>query len=260
MHLVKILYKLECIWVYSIKEMAFWTDVAFCFMQEHSTGMKCQRRWHCNPIKQDTTTKQWIYVTWVYNLVSTISTDHWLLNIMVLAAALNSTAVVMKSIYSSEIYARFTVACCYRLTKSPTTSVVNSTLVATGDSAALFSGRHEAQVHRHHLDGVLEVQRGVGAGIRLQQPHGHRVREQRKNFRLATTQRAILNFTPGPQGWTFSPRGNVHPFVHSPGVNTLYFLEEWGKQRISPPGYNYTPRRQNSPLGDNLVPGVKVCP
>jgi hypothetical protein len=39
-------------------------------------------------------------------------------------------------------------------------------------------------------------------------------------------QRAILNFTPGPQGWTlplgvnfapgvkFVPQGNVHPFVH----------------------------------------------
>jgi hypothetical protein len=29
--------------------------------------------------------------------------------------------------------------------------------------------------------------------------------------------RAILNFTPGSQGGNLSPRGNVHPFVHSQG-------------------------------------------
>jgi hypothetical protein len=29
--------------------------------------------------------------------------------------------------------------------------------------------------------------------------------------------RAILNFTPGPQGGILSPRGNVHTFVHPKG-------------------------------------------
>jgi hypothetical protein len=45
-------------------------------------------------------------------------------------------------------------------------------------------------------------------------------------------------------------------------MNTLYCLEEWrGKQRISPPGDNFTPTRgQNSPLGDKFAPGVKVFP
>jgi hypothetical protein len=39
--------------------------------------------------------------------------------------------------------------------------------------------------------------------------------------------RDILNFTPGPQGWNLSSRGNVHPFVHPPGR---------GEQWILPPG------------------------
>jgi hypothetical protein len=42
-------------------------------------------------------------------------------------------------------------------------------------------------------------------------------------------------------------------------VNTLYCLEEWrGEKIISPPGDKFTPRGQNSPLGDNFAPGVKV--
>jgi hypothetical protein len=87
-------------------------------------------------------------------------------------------------------------------------------------------------------------------------------------------QRAILNFTPGPQGWTsplgvkLTPRGVMCPlggiftplFTPTKG-GTLYRLEEWmGEQRISPPGDNFTPRGQNSPLGDNVAPDVKVCP
>jgi hypothetical protein len=64
------------------------------------------------------------------------------------------------------------------------------------------------------------------------------------------TLRAILNFTPGPQGW-------ISPL----GVNTLYCLEEWrGEQRISPPGDNFTPRGQIHPWGTTLPLGVKVCP
>jgi hypothetical protein len=31
------------------------------------------------------------------------------------------------------------------------------------------------------------------------------------NFQCACKQKAILNFTPGPQGWNLSSMGNVHP-------------------------------------------------
>jgi hypothetical protein len=44
-------------------------------------------------------------------------------------------------------------------------------------------------------------------------------------------------------------------------VNTLYCLEEWrGEQRISPPGDNFTPRGQNSPLGTTSPLGSKFAP
>jgi hypothetical protein len=44
-------------------------------------------------------------------------------------------------------------------------------------------------------------------------------------------------------------------------VNTLHCLEEWrGKQRISPPGDNFTPTGQNSPLGTNSPQGSKFAP
>jgi hypothetical protein len=36
-------------------------------------------------------------------------------------------------------------------------------------------------------------------------------------LRTCGGQRAILNFTPGPQGWNLSPWGNDHPFVHPQG-------------------------------------------
>jgi hypothetical protein len=35
--------------------------------------------------------------------------------------------------------------------------------------------------------------------------------------KIICAQRAILNITPGPQGWNLSPRGEVHPFVHPQG-------------------------------------------
>jgi hypothetical protein len=42
-------------------------------------------------------------------------------------------------------------------------------------------------------------------------------------------------------------------------MNTLYCLEEWrGEQRISPPGDNFTPRGQNSPLGVKFAPRGEV--
>jgi hypothetical protein len=64
----------------------------------------------------------------------------------------------------------------------------------------------------------------------------------------------------GPHGWTLSPRGNVHPFVHPRGW-TLYSLEVWrGEQIISPPGDNFTPRGQSSHLGYNFDPGGQSLP
>jgi hypothetical protein len=79
--------------------------------------------------------------------------------------------------------------------------------------------------------------------------------------------RVILNFTPGPEGWTwppgvkFVPQEECSPLHSPPGVNTLYCLEEWrGKQRISPPGDNFTPRGQNSPLGDKIHPWGTTSP
>jgi hypothetical protein len=57
------------------------------------------------------------------------------------------------------------------------------------------------------------------------------------------------------------PRGEVCPLggmftpSFTPRVeHSLLFRRIEGKQRISPPGDNFTPRGQNSPLG------VKVCP
>jgi hypothetical protein len=98
-------------------------------------------------------------------------------------------------------------------------------------------------------------------------------RWENRDFSRPDRLRAILNFTPGPQertpplGVNFAPRGEILPQggmfspLFTPGVNTLYVLEEWrGKQWISPPGGNFTPRGQNSPLGDNFAPGGQVCP
>jgi hypothetical protein len=77
--------------------------------------------------------------------------------------------------------------------------------------------------------------------------------------------RAILDITPGPQGWNLSPKGNVHPFVRPhPGVNTLHCLcrrMEGRTENFTPiQGITSPPRGQNSPLWDKLAPGVKVCP
>jgi hypothetical protein len=73
--------------------------------------------------------------------------------------------------------------------------------------------------------------------------------------------RTILNFTPGPQGWILSPRGNVHPFVHPQGW-TLYYLEEWrGKKIISPPWDNFkTSRDKIHPWRTTPPLGVKFAP
>jgi hypothetical protein len=69
-------------------------------------------------------------------------------------------------------------------------------------------------------------------------------------------QRAILNFTPGPQGCTwpsgvkFVPYGECSTLCSRQGVNTLYCLEEWSGEQISSPlRDNFTPRGQLRPWG-----------
>jgi hypothetical protein len=48
-------------------------------------------------------------------------------------------------------------------------------------------------------------------------------------------QRAILNFTPGHQGWNLSPREMFTPLCSSsPGMNTLE--EQRGEQNFKPRG------------------------
>jgi hypothetical protein len=82
-----------------------------------------------------------------------------------------------------------------------------------------------------------------------------------KNCPQGTTQlRTILNFTPGPQGWNMSPRGNVHPFVHPWGEQSLLFRKMEGEQIISPPGDKFHPWRTTSPLEDNFTPWGQLHP
>jgi hypothetical protein len=90
--------------------------------------------------------------------------------------------------------------------------------------------------------------------LKIHRSTWHR-RNAQPDFDLPGVLRAILNFTPGPQGWNLSPSGNVPPFVHTPGVNTLYCLEEWrGTQRSSPLG-------DKSPLWYKIHPwGSKFAP
>jgi hypothetical protein len=59
----------------------------------------------------------------------------------------------------------------------------------------------------------------------------------------------------GPHGWNLSPRGNNHPFIH-PQRWTFPFRRMEGQTEKFTPRYNFTPKGQNSPLGE----GVKICP
>jgi hypothetical protein len=54
-------------------------------------------------------------------------------------------------------------------------------------------------------------------------------------------------------------QGEFAPLYSPPGVNTIFCLEEWrGKQRISPPGDNFTPGGQLRPGGQSLPLGAKL--
>jgi hypothetical protein len=83
----------------------------------------------------------------------------------------------------------------------------------------------------------------------------------------ASVQRAILNFTPGPQEWpkplgvNLAPRGEICPLgvMFAPsftltGEHYLLFRRMEGRTE------NFTPRGQTSPLGDNFAPWGKVLP
>jgi hypothetical protein len=72
---------------------------------------------------------------------------------------------------------------------------------------------------------------------------------------------AILNFTLGTQGLNLAPRVEICPLG---GIFTLSFTPR-GEQsllfrRMEGRTENFTPRGQNSPLGDNHAPEVKVYP
>jgi hypothetical protein len=69
---------------------------------------------------------------------------------------------------------------------------------------------------------------------------------QQKIEFLPRSKWAILNFIPGPQGWTstrgvnMAPRGKICPlgimFTPPPGVNTLLFRRTEGRTKIFTPG------------------------
>jgi hypothetical protein len=73
--------------------------------------------------------------------------------------------------------------------------------------------------------------------------------------------RVILNFTPVPQGRTspvgenLAPGGEICPLGDCSPLRSLSIVEKNGgkKQIISPPGDNFTPRVQNSPLGSKFA-------
>jgi hypothetical protein len=67
-------------------------------------------------------------------------------------------------------------------------------------------------------------------------------------------QRAILNFTLDPRGKIRPLGGLLTPSFTPWGEHSLLF--RWMEGRTE----NFTPRGQNSPLGDNFAPEVKVCP
>jgi hypothetical protein len=58
-----------------------------------------------------------------------------------------------------------------------------------------------------------------------------------------------------------SPRGNVNPLVHPPGVNTLYCLEEWrGEQSSLPQWITSPPEDKIHPWGTTSLVGAKFAP
>jgi hypothetical protein len=80
------------------------------------------------------------------------------------------------------------------------------------------------------------------------------------NFSLTVQWGQFLTTRNLPLGANFAPRGEICPLVEmftplfTPGVNTLYCLDEWrGEQRISPPGDNFTPPGDNSALGSKFA-------
>jgi hypothetical protein len=81
-------------------------------------------------------------------------------------------------------------------------------------------------------------------------------------------QSTVFNNMVLPPGVKFAPRGELCPLggMFTPsfaprGEHTPLFRRMGGgKQRISPPVYNFTPRGQNSLIGDNFDPGGQSLP
>jgi hypothetical protein len=90
-------------------------------------------------------------------------------------------------------------------------------------------------------------------------------------YRSVSKQRAILNFTPGPQGRTsplgvnMAPSGVICPLggMFTPslwGEHSLLFRRMEGRTENFTLGDNFIPRGQNSPLGDKFTPGGQIHP
>jgi hypothetical protein len=65
--------------------------------------------------------------------------------------------------------------------------------------------------------------------------------------------------SPLPPRGKLCPLGVMLTLLFTPGMNTLYCLEEWrGEQRISPPGDKIHPLGTTSPLGSKFAPRGEV--
>jgi hypothetical protein len=104
----------------------------------------------------------------------------------------------------------------------------------------------------------------IGCKIRkfLATKNGDKIRTRDLEFRR---RRAILNLTPGPQGWNLSPRENIHPFVPPRGKHSLLFRRMEGRTENSTPrgklyrqGTKFTTGGQLRPQGQSLPLGVKL--
>jgi hypothetical protein len=105
-------------------------------------------------------------------------------------------------------------------------------------------------VRRRSLVKTLKISgstgRWIGSGIVLQTIEKYKLTDQFGNWK---TLRAILNFTPGPQG-EICPLGGIFTpsFTHK-GEHSLLCRIMEGQTENFTPGDNFTPRGQNSPPG-----------
>jgi hypothetical protein len=125
--------------------------------------------------------------------------------------------------------------------------------------------RHGGQIRRRN---VRVARFGEGTSRwpdSAKERHGDQIRW--KNVTVARfgespqgDKRAILNFTPGDQGWTWPPGVKCSPLRSHPGVNAHYCLEELrGRtEKFTPRGQNFIPGGQLRPWGQSLLLGSKL--